>query len=181
MKVNEIIKMSSELLNLDLPSECFDNETPTNNMVKILLNCCNFVLEELYRDYATSLRKTVVNVVNGFVDTSAYRLCRVISLIDGEGNDVKYRYADGGLRVEKDGRYNLCYARLPDTIGWGDVVHMPSPRITERMFVYGVAREFCAVTGDWEPAKQWDVRFKDALQVAGVKTSSMHIPVGRWL
>ena len=182
MKTNDIIKMSAEVLNLDLPNEYFDSELqPDDNLVKILLNSCNFVYEELFRDYATSLRKTVVVVIDGFADISVYRLCRVISLVDAEGNDVPYRYSDGSLYVATDGRYNLCYARLPDILGWGDEVRMPSPRITERMMVYGVAREYYAITGDWTNALQWDTRFKDALQVAGVKTSSMKMPVGRWL
>ncbi|MCH5153049.1 MAG: hypothetical protein J1F68_03740 [Clostridiales bacterium] len=181
MTVNEIVKMSSEILNLGLSEECFEGDLPDNNVVKILLNSCNFVYEELFREYATSLRKTVVEIKDGFADTSLYRMCRVISLVDAEGNDVKFRYGDGGLYVDADGKYNLCYARLPDVLSWGDEVRMPSPRITERMFVYGVVREYYSVTGDWALAKQWDTRFKDALQVAGVKTSSMRMPVGRWL
>ena len=181
MKINEIVKMSSQILNLNLAEEYFDsNELPDDNVVRILLTCCNFVYEELFRDYATSLRKTVVEVKDGFADTSVYRMCKVISLVDAEGNDVKFRYGDGGLYAE-DGRYNLCYARLPDVLSWDNEVHMPSPRITERMFVYGVVREYYAVIGDWTLAKEWDTRFKDALQVAGVKTSSMKMPVGRWL
>ena len=181
MRINEIVKMSSEVLNLGLPEEYFESDQlPDSPIVRILLNSCNFVYEELFRDYATSLRKTVVYVTNGFADTSMYRMCKVISLVDAEGNDVKYRYSDGGLYVETDGGYNLCYARLPDVLSWGEEVHMPSPRITERMFVYGVVREYYAVTGDWALAKAWDTRFKDALQVAGVKTSSLHMPVRRW-
>ena len=181
MKVNEIIKMSSEILNLDTQDVDFDGEMPDNNLIKILLNSCNFVYEELFRDYATSLRKTVVKATGGFVDTTLYRMCRVISLADAEGNEVSFRYGDGGLYVETDGKYNLCYARLPDVLAWGDEARMPSPRITERMLVYGVVREYYAVTGDWALAKAWDERFKDALQVAGVKTSSMRMPVRRWL
>ncbi|MCH5156337.1 MAG: hypothetical protein J1G02_00495 [Clostridiales bacterium] len=182
MKTNEIIKTSAEILNLGLPQEYFDSEVlPDDNVVKILLNSCNFVYEELYRDYATSLRKTVVEVIDGFADTASLHMCRVISLLDEQGCDVNYRYGDGGLYVQSDGKYNLCYARLPDVLGWGDQVHMPSPRITERTFVYGIVREFYAVTGDWELAKAWDTRFKDALQVAGVKTSSMRMPARGWL
>ena len=181
MKTNEIIKMSSEILNLELDEESFGEVMPDDNTVRVLLNSCNFVYEELFRDYATSLRKTVVEVVNGFADTSAYRLCRVISLVDANGNDVKFRYGDGGLYVNEDGKYNMCYARLPDVLGWGDEVMMPSPRITERMLVYGIVREYFAVKGDWSQAQAWDTRFKDALQVAGVKTSSMKMPVGRWV
>ena len=181
MKLNEIIKMCSEMLNLDLPDVNSGSDLPDIHIVKILQSCANFVYEELYRDYATSLRKTVVDVVDGFADTSVYRMCKVIALTDGEGNDVKFRYSDGGIYVEADGRYNMCYARLPDVIGLNDEVVMPSPRITERIFIYGIIREYYAALGDWVNAKQWDERYKDALAVACGKTSSMRLPVRGWL
>lgn len=181
MKLYEIIKTCGEVLNLDFPEEYFTANSNDDGRVKILVNCANFVYEELYRDYATALRKTVVDAVNGFVDTSVYKLCKVITLTDSEGNDVKFRYGDGGIYVDEDGRYNICYARLPDILGWKDEVAMPSPRITERIFVYGVVREYLATLGDWANAKQWDDRFKSALQVACSKTTSMRLPVRGWL
>lgn len=182
MKLYEIIKTCGELLNLDFPEEYFGaSAVVEDGQIKILINCANFVYEELYRDYATALRKTVVDVVDGFADTSSFKMCKVISLVDSEGNDVHFRYGDGGIYVDADGRFNLCYARLPDTLGWNDVVLMPSPRITERIFVYGVAREYYATLGDWVNAKEWDERFKAALQVACSKTTSMRLPVRGWL
>ena len=182
MKLYEIIKICNEALNLDIPSEYFEERQEESDWrIKTLVNCCNFVCEELYRDYATSIRKTVVEVTNGFADTSDYKMCRVLTLTDGEGNDVKFRYTDNGISVEKDGKYNMRYARLPERLGWNDVVTMPSPRITERIFVYGVAREFYLAIGDVELAKQWDERFKDALAVACSKTSPMRMPVRGWL
>lgn len=185
MKVSQIVKICGEILNLGLDDNLFDgsvagSEALQNSEVKTLVNCCNFVLEELYRDYATSMRRTVVDAVEGVVDTSQFKLCKVISLVDAEGNDVKFRYGDSGLFVSKDGRYNLCYARLPNQLAWDDEVPMPSPRITERIFIYGVVSEYFATQGDWASAKQWDTRYKDALQASQVKVSSMRLPVGRW-
>ena len=175
MKLKEIIKICTEMLNLDTVDLAEDDAR-----TKILVNCANFVYEELYRDYATSLRKTVVEVVDNFADTSIYKLCKVISLTDGEGNQVHFRYSDGGICVDHDGKYNMCYARLPEIIGLDDEVVMPL-RITERIFAYGIAREYHAVLGDFALAKMWDDRFKDALKVASTKTSSMRLPVRGWL
>ena len=181
MKVSEIVKTCGEILNLNFSDEYFEcSDAPNEFSVKILVNGCNFVLEELYRDYATSIRKTVVEVKDGFADTSIYKLCKVISLLDSEGNDVKFRYSDGGLYVNTDGKYNMCYARLPSVVGWDDEVQLPSPRLTERVLIYGVVREYYAIIGDWQSAKQWDARYKDALQVACGKISTMRMPVGRW-
>ena len=183
MKVKELLKLCGDMANLAFPDdEEIESELETQgSTVRQLLNCCNFTLEELYRDYASSVRKTVVEVVDGFADTSAYRLSKVISLVDGEGNDVKYRYTEGGLSVEEDGKYNLCYARLPGDVNLEDEVTLPSPRITERVLAYGILREYFAIIGDRATASLWDERYKDALRIADVKSSSMRMPVGRWL
>ena len=181
MKVKDLLKLCGEMGNLNLPDDVESDTEGQLNRVRQLLNCCNFTLEELYRDYASSIRKTVVEVVDGFGDTSGLRMCKVISLVDGEGNDVKYRYTEGGLAVDADGRYNLCYARLPNDVNLNDDVTLPSPRITERMLAYGILREYFAINGDNLNSAIWDERYKDALRIVEVKTSSMRMPVGRWL
>ena len=183
MKVKELLKLCGEMGNIDFPNEEeIDSEVETTgSVVRQLLNCCNFTLEELYRDYASALRKTVVDVIDGFADTSALRLSKVISLVDSEGNDVRYRYTEGGLSVNEDGRYNLCYARLPAAVTLDDDITLPSPRITERILAYGVLREYFTVVGDTFSASQWDERYKDALRIADVKSSPMRMPVRRWL
>ncbi|MCH5160051.1 MAG: hypothetical protein J1F66_04295 [Clostridiales bacterium] len=182
MKVKDLLKICGEMANLNLNEENIESELETQgSSVRQLLNCCNFTLEELYRDYASSIRKTVVEVVDGFADTSAFKLSKVISLVDGEGNDVKYRYTEGGLSVDEDGKYNLCYARLPNDVGLDDDVSLPSPRISERMLAYGILREYFTIIGDTLTASQWDERYKDSLRIADVKSSSMRMPVGRWL
>ena len=183
MKVKELLKLCSEMGDIEFPEDSqLDTELNTQgSCARRLLNCCNNTVEELFRDYASALRKTVVEVVDGFADTSEYKLCKVISLVDGEGNDVKFRYTDGGLSVEKDGKYNLCYAKLPNELNIGDEVVLPSPRITERIVAYGILRDYFTTVGDKAAAAQWEDRYKDALRVTDVKSSPMRRPVGRWL
>ena len=183
MKVKELLKLCGEMANLDFPEDGqLNTELNTQGSCsRRLLNCCNNTVEELFRDYANALRKTVVEVVDGFADTSQYKLCKVISLVDGEGNDVKYRYTEGGIAVDTDGKYNLCYAKLPSQLEINDEVVLPSPRITERVVAYGILRDYFTVVGDGVAASQWDERYKDALRCAEVKNSTMRMPVGRWL
>lgn len=182
MKVKELIGLCSEMGSLNVSVDTLTKDAEiAGTCARQLLNCCNFVLEELYRDYASSLRKTVVEAVDGFIDTSSLKLCKVISLVDGEGNDVKYRYTEGGLMVDADGKYNLSYARLPNEVGVSDFLTMPSPRITERILAYGMLREYFAICGDTVTSAQWDERYKDALRIADVKVSTMRMPARRWL
>ncbi len=182
MKLKELIKVVGELLSLELAEGYFEKDTaPTDNsFVSKLLTCFEQVYDELYRDYATAIRKTVVESAGGVIDLSGYRLCKVISLVDGEGKNVPFRYSDNALRAD-DGRYNLTYARLPNHVSWNDELVMPSSCISERVLVYGVMREYLASINDWATARQWEERFKNALQAASSKTVSMHLPLRGWL
>lgn len=182
MKVSELVKTCGEILNLGFPDEYFIGSlAPNDSNASKLTSCCNFVLEELYRDYTSSLSKTVVEAINGFVDLSNFSICKVISLVDSEGNSTHYRYAEGGLLVAKDGKYNLCYAKLSPTLGWDDEIKLPTFRVTHRILIYGVLREYCLQIGDWSNASAWDSRYKDALRVASVKRSVLRIPARRWV
>ena len=182
MKVKDLIALCAEMGCIEVNANTMNQDVEVvGTCARQLLNCCNFALEELYRDYASSIRKTVVEEVDGFVDTSPLNLCKVISLVDGEGNDVKYRYCEGGLTVCKDGKYNLCYARLPACVGLTDEVPLPSPRITERILAYGILREYFTINGDALTATQWEERYRGALRIADVKSSAMTMPTRRWL
>ena len=182
MKVKDLIMLCAEMGCLDVDEGAVsDDATAGGTCTRQLLNCCNSTLEELYRDYASSIRKTVVEAVEGFIDTSQLNLCKVISLVDGEGYDVKYRYSEGGLRVKEDGRFNLCYARLPGSVGLDDDIPLPSPRITERILAYGILREYFSINGDAYAASQWEERYRGALRIADVKSSAMTLPTRRWL
>lgn len=182
MKLKEMIKTCGKLLSLELADGYFEtDDAPSNNsIVTTLLTCFEQVYEELYRDYASSLRKTVVESENGVIDLAGINLCRVASLLDGEGNNVPFRYSDKSISVAYDGKFNLTYARLPDKAGWNDELVMPSPTISERVLVYGVMREYLAAVNDWATARQWDERFKNALQAANGKNTSMRLPVRGW-
>ncbi len=181
MKLKELIKICCEMLFLDVPSEIFvDSSFPQDAIANRLVGCYKLVQDELFCDYATAIRKTVVECRDGVIDITPYKLCKVISLVDGEGNDIPFRYSDGALYAEKNGKFNLCYARLPDETDWDGEVITPSPRITARTVAYGVVREYLTQTNDWAAAKQWDMRFKDALQVAHSKAVT-NLPARGWL
>lgn len=180
MKLKELLKICCDILSLDVAESYFEaTEQPDSAILKRLVRCFEFVYEEVYRDYANALRKTVVEVKDGKACVDGLRLCKVLSLTDSSGNDVNFRYGDGTLSVERDGKYNMRYAHLPETPAWDEEVTLP-PNIGERALTYGVLREYLSALNDWYNAKQWDDRFKNALQAACGKTSLARMPKRGW-
>lgn len=182
MKVLDVIETCNKILDLNIPVADISSgkAEPCDKTVR-LISCCNDVLEELYCGYPSHVRKTVAEADNdGFIATSQYRMHRVLSLCDGEGVKVPYRYTQGGLLVSKGGKYNLTYARLPQTVGLRDSLEMPSPAVTDRIFVYGVLREYCLQTGDFTSSAVWQDKFSTALSAATRQASTV-MPARRWL
>lgn len=179
MTVKEIVALCSKMADLEVDESCFsDGGAPDEKAQKLAL-CCNCVLEQLYCDFATALKTCRVTSRNGVIDVKPLRLNRVISLADACGNNAPYRYTQDGIAVA-DGEYILTYALLPQKADWNDEVSFPSPRITQRIFAYGVISEYFFQIGDFSAAEIWETRYKDALHSSRVKTSSMCLPVGRW-
>ncbi len=182
MKVSQIANLCKNLANLDLPQNCLDenfNYTFSDCAVK-LLNCCNFVLEELYANYASALYKTVVTAEDNVINVDNLNLAKVISLTDSYGNEVKYRYTERGLFVDYDGSFNLTYGKMPATLGWNDEVILPSKRITPRIFAYGVLAEYFCAIGDTNSSYNYQNKYLQALKFATIKTSGIKLPSRRW-
>ena len=183
MKVKELVKLCNDICRLGIPQEFFDGENVSekNGDAELIVQSCNNVLDELYCDYAIKEQKAEVLCVDGAIDVSKLSFNRVLSLKDGNGRKTPYRYAQGKLLVEKDGKYVLRYAETAQKYSLNDELVMPSPRITPRIFSYGVLREYYRIVGDYYNADVWDGLFYDALKVALVKTPYAAMPpVGRW-
>lgn len=183
MKVSQIAKICKELANLDLPPDCYQNENEdysTNTCAKLLLTVANLVLDELYSNWATAVDKAIVTSTNGIIDTQHLSLNKVISLTDSQGQSVPFRYTEGGLFVDYDGTFNLTYAKLPALVDWNDEFVLPSPRITPRIFAYGVLGEYFHSLGDQVQAERYLCKYHDALCVATRKVSTIKMPARRW-
>lgn len=179
MTVKQIIETCNRMANLNIASECFSDDT-LDDKAEILVDCCNAVSEKLCT-FFPSPKFVEICATDEFIDISGTDFDRVISLTDGDGRNVPYRYGQNGLFVKDDGVYKLCYAATSPTFAWTDTVTFPSPRVTCRIFAYGVLAEYFFCMGDYSEAKAWEGRFEDAVHLISLKTSAMNMPpVGRW-
>lgn len=187
MTVSELILKIDEILNLDLSSS-LDVSSQTviqameqNSCCKTLLACCNFVLDELYSEYALDCRNTVVNAVDGIIEVSNLNLRRVLSLTDSAGQNTPFKHSLDGLTLNRCGKYNLTYARKPPLLTFASAINIPDSKISERIFVYGVIAEYLRVIGDYSASSSWAGKYLQALQAAMSKTACAKLPCRRWL
>lgn len=183
MTVGEIVNLCNEMCNFGLPRPChlyiLKDDSEKNETTHRLTVCCNSILEDLYCNYFQSIATCNVSAKNGFIDTSKIRLNKVLNLTDRRGSNIKFRYTANGLFVE-DGDYVLTYAQRPPVVDWNTEVVLPSPRLTERVMVYGMLAEYFLALEDLELAAAWETRYQNALRAATVKNSHMTMPVGKW-
>lgn len=182
MKVSQIAKICKELANLDLPPDCYqtDGDYTQNNCAVMLLAVANLVLQDLYCNWSTAVEKAIVTSENGLINTQNLNMCNVVRLTDGQGNDLPYRYTERGLFVDYDGTFNLLYAKMPQDIAWNDEFNLPSPRMTPRLFAYGMLGEYFHSIGDTIQAERYLSKYNEALRIATRKITSIKMPARRW-
>ena len=187
MTVSELILKIDDILNLGLSSQLdtsiqsVNSAMESNSCCKTLLNCCNFVTEELASSYAYDVRHTVAEAADNVINLGGLRLCRVISLVDSCGNSVPFKHTQEGLLVDKDGKYNLTYVRLPKSLTFDSVIEPPNALITERIITYGVIAEYLRITGDYAQSASWAGKLNQALSAAAVNKTYARLPSRRWL
>lgn len=180
MKLKNVIKICAGFLDLGIAESYFEQtQQPKEPRIEALVRCFGMVFDELHRRYGTALRFTAVESSHNRVDLAPFPVARVVSLTDGEGNSVPFRFGDNALYVRREGMYNLCYARKPALPAWDEEVTLPA-LVEERAVLYGTMREYLCSVGDWSNAKQWEQRFADSLRSAGVRPGQ-HLPKRRWL
>lgn len=187
MTVSELILKIDAILNLgiadslDVSSQTLAEAMKQDSRCKSLLECCNLVSDELFGDYAPSCRTTVVQAADGFIDTSLLSMSKALTIVDSVGRSVPFKYGQGGLLVERDGKYNLTYARLPERLTFDSVAQTPNSKITDRIFIYGVIAEYLRICGDYSQSASWAVKYKQALSVALSSKATARLPYRRWL
>ena len=182
MTVTKTIQTIDEILNLGIFQQAkYDEQSVKSDVRSIrLLDCCNSVLEQLYAEHMADPTRTLVEVVDGVapLDPQTYR---VLKIKDSNGCDVDFHYTSSGIAVDTDGRYNVTYARLPRKMSFDDEVILPDPRITYRLFVYGVIAEYLRRVGDYATGESWQQKFDDAITVTVELRKSARMPTRRWL
>ena len=187
MTVSELILNIDDLLNLqiisrlDLAEQTIPQAMEQDACCRNLLACCNFVSDELYNGFALDCRSTVVEAKKGVADVGGLKLGKALALVDSSGSSVPFRHGSDGLYVNRDGKYNLTYARLPDKLHFTSEIQLPNSKITDRIYTYGVIAEYLRIAGDFNQSESYSAKFVQALSQATSSKTSARLPRRRWL
>ncbi len=149
------------------------------NLQDKLVKCLNLVRNEIASEYMPIVKMEIVVCENGKFNINDFssRLVDIISIKDKYGNNVKYNVIGDEL-ISNEEKIFVWYNTLPDEIAFEGEF---SSTIPERVYAYGVVKEFFFLQTLYEDAKVWDERFKNSLQVLERKKSETVIPQRRWI
>ncbi len=181
MTINNIIKLSCNFVNLPeleaLVGTTNANEIQTAQLNK-LLKCLNLVNEEICSEYFPILKTVPIFTYDGdyYFSSLEEPASAVIYLRDKRGNNIPYKLSND--HISFDGQEGiLCYAVMPESLEFGDEIDSIVP---ERVFAYGIAREFFLMQSLSDEAMIYENRFKESLENIARKKSILRLPKRQW-
>lgn len=190
MNVKNIIKLVAIYLQMEEVLELttfggtvtdVDANDITLKNVELLTRCLNLVYDEIATDYIALTATEDVEVTKKEIDLESLtkRLVSVVRISDTNGKLCKYKMYPSFILIA-NGNYSLTYSYMPTSVTINDDIENFSGKLTERIAAYGVASEYCIISGLFEEAYMWESRFKDSLLVAKRNKHEINMPARRW-
>lgn len=168
MKVKNIMKKAASLLGNASDLTDYLNGVGENGAkeAELLLNCFNFVENELALDYLPLVKKEsyIPQAGKVFYTQFSSPVARILSVENGFGEEIEFRVFATYLEVDAT-VVNVRYAYAPTEktmSGESDYQFAAS----ERLLAFGMAAEYLAALGLLEEASVWDKKYKEGIQAA---------------
>lgn len=197
MKLREIIKLSSVMLNLDdilngehIYDESFDitdeqnvilNGSIEERNLNLLVKCFNLVYSELATDYFPLITLENIEVINGSFNLNNLQnnFYKIVKLENEQGFVGKFEIYDNILYI-KNGKYKLIYAYTPEKVTLNSDINNFNGKIVDRVFAYGLNKEFCFISGLYSEAESYKTKFEEAIKSASILKRNINLPRRRW-
>lgn len=182
MKVNDVIKQVATYLQLanvmsaDLTSESLDSQTQKD--VNLILSSVNEVLSEIATEYLPLIANEEVTIQNGEFDLTT--LSKPFHKLVKVRTTKKYAVDFETLKIE-NGTYKLEYCFLPEIAEIGDDIVGFDTKLTTYSLSFGVAAEFCMISGNYSEAEMWSSKFENAMQAISKPHKTFMLKKRRWL
>lgn len=167
MKIKDVIKQVAIFLGLtnvmNANLDDFDNlDSQTKKDINLILSSINEVLCDIATDYLFLSHKEEIEVSGGSFSFS--NLSKTFYKFESIDTEKDYKIDFETLVIE-DGTYTIEYQYLPEIYELDDTIS-GFGRLTIYALCYGVAEEFCLISGNYAESEMWHSKFENAMLVA---------------
>lgn len=191
MKIFNAVYTAAVFLQLDALCDALseresggDSEMPESERkeAEILVRCCNLVLHELSESYFPLIERVKAKAADGriYYDSLPKKITDVVS-VKKNGVKVFFREFFDCITVPEDGEYALEYAFEPPAVTLNDDSPFKSAKPSARLAAYGIAREYCLISGMTDDAAMWDGRFLSCAQEQSRNKREKRVKRRAWL
>ncbi|MGN1222649.1 MAG: hypothetical protein ACI4T1_00770 [Christensenellales bacterium] len=197
MKLREIIKLSSDLLNLedvlngekiyDETYDVLDDETLVSEgtledrTISLLVKCFNLVYSEIATDYLQLITFEDIEVEDEkfFLSNLENKFYKLIKVENEFGISVPFKVYDDILYLN-NGKYKIYYAYIPSQVSLNSEVNNFNGKLSVRLFAFGLSKEYCFISGLYNDASLFKTRFEEGLFLASKEKKNIIMPGRRW-
>lgn len=177
MQVKDVIKLACEMTDNNDLIDAIDNNNLTDDeqvTIDCLVGCFNLINNEVASEYIPLLHKETMKTQDFKInfDDFSKKMLEIISIKDKLGRNVKYKRFDSYI-MTKANEVEIIYSYLPEDVGINNEI---SSLLPERVYAYGIAREYLFMQSMFDDAQLWDSRFKNSLRVLTRKKGEIKMP-----
>ena len=182
MLVKDVIILACEFTeNNELAKSLSNNNLDEDQslIVDSLVKCFNLVNNEICSEYMPLIKQEKVQMQDFKCQYSqlSNKVLDIISVVDRRGNKVKFKCFDNYFIAFANEVY-VKYTYVSQDSHLEDEIFTTIP---ERVYAYGVAREFYFMQTLFDEADVWEERFKNSLSILTRKKNEIIMPRRRWI
>ena len=182
MLVKDIIKLACEFIGLETVKAGIESNNLTEEdelVCDSLVNLFNLINDEITSEYIPIYRKERVKCNDFKVNYSSLKEepLQIISVKDIYGRKIRFKAFEDHI-VAIASMVEIIYTVKSERLEIDDEI---SSSLPERVYAYGIVREYYFLQTMFDDADVWEERFKNSLQVLQRRKSETTMARRRWL
>ena len=153
-------------------------DTQTKRDINLIISCINSVVCEIATEHLFLKETESIEVGGGEFELA--NLSKSFHKLVKVNTTKKYSVKNEKLYIQ-DGRYDVTYYYIPDEYGFEDEITEFSGRLSIYALCFGVAGEYCLISGNYSESEMWNSRFESAMQSAKRGVKIPNLKERKWL
>ena len=182
MLIKDVVSLACEFTeNQELIEKLKNNSLNEEEQLIIdsLVRCFNLINNEIATEYLPYVKTELLKTKDFKIKFSDFKnkVLNILSVKDKYGRKIKFKSFNDYI-VAVANEVEIVYIAIPEEKSLQEELNSAIP---ERIFAYGMAREFFFLQSLFQEASLWDERFKNSLRVIIRKKNDIVMPRRRWI